>query len=252
MPFEEPYAQCYNIGDLIYGLHETKKKYDECYTALYNRNKFPSDIGNYAFTPKEISSHSFVNNEDYKKIIATHPKYKSILEDKNYYVLLKQHPHKTYMIKNPLNKTRKHKAGFYIGKETHKAGFRFQIHFLLDGLNVRQIREKSHPYDKIYDNPADYFCKGLDRVKKYVKPEDIIFDPEYCINPLRSKFLMGSCLRWLYRNRKDPHLKAVVQFWYHGKPCCPPWDQNFDKICKKNLSWVLLDSYYDNQGFEAD
>ncbi|GLU29819.1 hypothetical protein Brsp01_50520 [Brucella sp. NBRC 12950] len=65
---------------------------------------------------------------------------------------------------------------------------RISVHFVLDGVNMSDVIEK-----RLYN---------------------------------LNKSTTGSELRWLYRNRDNPAVQDVVQFWKDGHRVNPPWEDD--------------------------
>lgn len=84
------------------------------------------------------------------------------------------------------------------------------LHFLLDGINMHNVVYKTN----------------------------------------KEKSITGAELRWIYRNRNNPRVQKVVQFWINRRPCCPPWNQMFhDKSIVSLWANYHPKSHNDNHEF---
>ncbi len=72
-----------------------------------------------------------------------------------------------------------------------------RIHFVLDGIDMDMVVNKTGPYDLMG------MTAGGDK----------------------SRDITGAELRWLYRHRKDPRVKKQVYFWKDGERVDAPWEE---------------------------
>ncbi|WP_143330325.1 hypothetical protein [Chromobacterium haemolyticum] len=205
MPFYAPWKTKFTDGDLVYGLHEIRHEYaigNSGFRGTDTRCNI-STIDQYAGTKTERTAYkqrksSPLYQESFNIAILNHAKYKCIFEEFGF-IMDGNTP-----IDDLKNIGRKIKAGLHWASTD---GRHFTAHFILDGLNIMQVIQKSHQLDR----------DG-------------------------SKSLTGVELRWIYRNRHKSNVRRAVQFWIKGEPCLPPWEPGFMRygICdpKEWLKYV--------------
>ena len=213
MPFTSPWA-AYQAGDLLYGLagprvdlaahfgladHYTIDEYD---IASYDRGGGASGALQY--------------DPNFRDALRNHAKYASVVADGDLGWDLSDNAHWAA----------DHSGMLLVAKRKCKGGLEWitrhtmrNIHFCLDGLNLRAAASKT--YDGlsggVADNPQGKAPLGTD---PYNKPRSIT----------------GAELRWIYRNRLDVRVQNRVQFWRRRvswatgartttgwEGCPPPW-----------------------------
>lgn len=236
MPFSPPYISKFNAGDLIYGLKHIRDNYvNNCAQfaiAKYNDSIVPV-IDKYAITADEKNDQKNSTQpvaryqKDFTDTLLVHPKYKSACETEFYCFMQDGF---NYALGDPSNMARKCKGGLYWASMKQK----FQVHFLLDGINFEEVILKSNFEDRDYKT-----------ITGYVKAQAMsiggkaIYE-KYPDRTIRSKAITGSELRWIYRNKNDYKVQQTIQFWWKGRPCSPPWMNAFDKECTKPISELWL------------
>jgi hypothetical protein len=239
MPLKPPYLNKFNPGDLLYGLALMRNFYGNNYMGLAelaNDSSFTCVIDDYA--ANELQKNYFErigekipkNQDDFYQVLTSHPKYKSIFID---------HPYQTnfdnidHIVLSTQNIARKCKTGLYWAAKYEK---NFSIHFILDEIDINEVifksNEKDHPHADLNSYLRCYFkkAKKIDRNIPKSKVD----------KNLSCKSITGSELRWIYRNKDDPKVQKSVQFWYKGKPCCPPWDPYFDQLYGERIAYKWL------------
>lgn len=81
------------------------------------------------------------------------------------------------------------------------------IHFCLDELDLDTVINKNY-------SPGD---SPQGNARK---------DPGITDFTQKKTSITGAELRWIYRNRADPQVQALVQFWHNFVACGAPWEAN--------------------------
>jgi hypothetical protein len=241
MPFYKPYKTKFQKNDLMYGLNGKRNEY------LKNNNSFndlPDDcrtlvIDDFKVTAKEIEDDDSIPPEKYfefLKYLEKHNKYKVIIKKPAWELNLKKFPDEYLDLDDPSDINRKCKAGLYWASQTFRNGHGFSIHFILDGINFEDLILKKNIADINYSSFGEYVLARFAEDKIDYKLEDIYFDDSYYSLSIKNRAATGSELRWLYRNRMSSYVQKAVQFWYGGKPCCPPWERGFDFIYGQHVA----------------
>ncbi|QDQ25273.1 hypothetical protein FNU76_02290 [Chitinimonas arctica] len=170
MPFRVDIAT--NANDLIYGLAEPRSLYSLPGNPFHNRGMIYID--QFAVLPFERPPYGtkIMDNQ----LIARYQldaKYGSAL-----------HSNTNEAVR------RKCKGGIKFGIECGK-----NIHFVLDGLEYREVCEKS-----------GFRNNGID------------------VDEGISRSVTGAELRWVYRNKITQGVLGQVQFWFNGNRCQAPWE----------------------------
>lgn len=199
MSFGKPFKDNYTPGDLFYGLADPRFALMDHLGAPKDRTKGTIinyyNVGDYA---KSVAAPG--DNSSFTDFLRNSPneKHKDLM---NRFDAM-DNPHGNW----PLWK-RKSKGGlWWAARKAAKT-----VHFCLDGLDMAQVIGKSFPGvdgDKGRDFPV-----GPDRktVTDWTQKETSI---------------TGAEVRWIYRNRKDPEVANLIQFWLNFQPVEPPWISN--------------------------
>lgn len=195
MPFGPgaTYHDTYSHGDLFYGLQEPRGKLMEFLGAQKERTT-GSMINYYNVGDYGASVAAPSDNAKFTEALASsqNPKHPDLLNR------WQANPNSGDM-KWALWK-RKSKSGLWWATSVAKK----KIHFCLDELDLDTVIHKNY----ISDYP-----QGLDR--KAATITDFT---------QKKTSITGAELRWIYRNRKDPQVQALIQFWKAFKPCAAPWE----------------------------
>ncbi|CAM3585098.1 hypothetical protein BOSP111201_13750 [Bordetella sputigena] len=142
MPFHPPFKQCFERGDLVYGLARQRSRYAFDYPQFRDAQDYVGETGEpnfsridqYAAIATERWEQQYFkkavppNQADFLASIERHPKYRKALSAKQATVQAV---------------ARKCKAGLAWAAES-----RISVHFVLDQLDMAQVVGKSHPRDK--------------------------------------------------------------------------------------------------------
>lgn len=202
MPFNEPYHEDFEDGDLVYGLSGPRGEWIFKHGATKGKNwidKFSVDMS-------DVDASDAANIEFITETLK-HPKYHCVMKTAGHdsSTQSKQHAWRT-----------KSKAGlnWAVTKGKH-------VHFILDDLNMKDVAEKSNTKGNP-DNPTGKAGSAVSQKDKV-------------------RTITNAELRWIYRNRNDPNTQKHIQFWLNDKPCCPPWRPEWDSgVGKKvagNIAW---------------
>jgi hypothetical protein len=212
MPFEMPYKETYDPGDLVYGLEKERKSLMTKF-GLDGPNMRTVDlttINNYSTTSNEKSSLDvklqFAQGmklteketrdeiDKFNTALASHGKYASAVgwdPGKLKGDARDQAENEAWR--------RKCKGGLYYAcfvKRSH-------VHFCLDGMNVEEVVKKN-----------------------YVKDSTPI-DVKDSATGAKFRAITNAELRWIFRNREHKEVSDHVQFWKQEssawKTCEPPW-----------------------------
>jgi hypothetical protein len=185
MPFNTPYRDKFESGDLVYGLSKPreewlKKRADE--GALIGKNW----IDKYNVDLTKVSD---AVNVDFIVQTLQHPKYHKVMKTTT-------HPQATESKQHAWRS--KSKAGLNWAVTTHK-----HVHFILDNLDMSDVAKKTNTKG----NP-DY---PQGKAPSTFPPKDKV------------RTITNAELRWVYRHKDHPDVQKHIQFWLDDKPCCPPW-----------------------------
>lgn len=184
MPFDGPYRDKFYAGDLIYGLKDPRARWILKHGGAIGKNW----IDKYNVDAATLAKDDDVNM-DFILTTLKHPKY---------HVVMKTDTHDQTTESQQHAWRTKSKAGLNWAVTQHK-----HVHFILDNLDMNDVAKKSN----IQGNPdkpqgkAPFGTAQKDKVRTITNAE----------------------LRWVYRHKDNPDVKAFIQFWLDDKPCCPPW-----------------------------
>ncbi|MHC5234168.1 hypothetical protein [Brucella sp. LJL56] len=178
------------LGDLVYGLSNSRFDYSRNYSFFTESDSTRniSTIDQYAMTNDEVL---FKENVGLKVPDRQGEFFESVAQHSKYKSILDTESialrdRKSIIFKDAETAIgRKIKAGLNWAKDSQT-----RVHFILDGIDM----------DEVVNKTLRFFSNRL--VRPYT----------------------GSELRWLYRNRHDPDVQNVVQFWRDGKRVEPPWE----------------------------
>jgi hypothetical protein len=215
MPFEPPFREKYEVGDLVYGLGKPRAALmkDRFNLAGPNiRTVDQSTINNYATTGDEQSSYenklnfargwddtqkdnARTNVGNFNSELGQHGKYRTAVNWKT------TDTGKVRDAQENRAWRRKCKGGLYyvcFVKQTH-------VHFCLEEMKLDEVASKTSTNDE---------------------GEKLDIDDS---NPeLKMRAITSTELRWVYRNRMHGEVKRHIQFWKLNnlkkwEPCLPPW-----------------------------
>ena len=212
MPFRQPYAQGYQDGDLIFGLHGDPGR--DGFLGQFQhqitdpRRKTTISIAD-EFTTADLNTKA-----DRKALthflseIERHPRYgryrraiRPYQDDEAWWenATVNSLPEGEYQAAI--------RAKVKFGLEHQIRTGRGHVHFVLDGLDMFRVATKSHSLDIPRGKPATR---------------------QQALNKERG--FTGSELRWIYRHRNDPRVANAVQFWLTDstgrmRPARPPWEE---------------------------
>lgn len=170
--FLPPFIHQYKVGDLVFGLSVSRRKYSRTYPAFTEARTSGniSTIDDYAATDGERTlQRRFMrqvpdNQIDFIMALSEQEKYKSIIQASGHFSV------KGYAVQGEKVITRKCKAG--LDWATHSRS-PIQIHFILDGIDISQVVEKNNKHD------------------------------------LHGRSYASAELRWIYRNRNDVDVEKM-------------------------------------------
>jgi hypothetical protein len=211
MPFQDPW-RTYQQGDLFYGLNTPRNN-----LVTYLRDVKKVNIADtyivdqYAlFVGEKVGplQTALKYDQDFINCLNNHAKYNTAVgQDLNTMA-------KTTITGYP-DQLRVHDAA--VAKRKSKGGLEYilrnttyHIHFVLTGLNMEQIPAKT------FDGAGGKGVPDLPQGKSSRDWKD------------KTRSITGAELRWVYRNRNDPVVRAKVQFWLGINPCGPPWEAPSD------------------------
>lgn len=237
MSFKPPFKNEYTEGDLIYGLDNVRTSYINEHPAFKKiENSINALMDNYAATKTEREKQEMFavpvpsQQNEFQQALQNHSKYKSAYSGVGFLV---RGRHLNVMFDDPADIVKKCKAGLYWATQKQA----FQVHFLLDEINFEEVVLKSNRQDCSFDNVRAY----LKIAAKHMKVRGAnLRDHYYPERSIKTKSITGSELRWIYRNREDAKVQKIIQFWYKDKPCCPPWDEYFDKYYGRPIAHLWL------------
>jgi hypothetical protein len=245
MPFNKPYQTEFKQNDLIYGLGNIREYYIDNYSNFESalNDDITVFIDEYDITPCErvkLQRDFSANEYLFFNTLKQHSKYNTVCTESPFKFNFKKSNKGSFTIEKPDSIHRKCKGGLYWASESYKNGKGFSIHFLLDGIDMEKLALKSTDTDMIF-NLRDYVSHRFLKDNINLEIDEINFTNHSNDILVKDRSVTGVELRWIYRNRKAPCVQKAIQFWYEGKPCCPPWDKNFDFICDKAVShlWLL-------------
>lgn len=197
MPMEMPWRTSYVPGDYIFGYassigefiraHRNEGATDECKIQVLDTDRFGAFDGR----GKKDDKEAFFNS------VERHPKYAGVLSDSGKdFRAPALAGLKPGAVKNNREWRIKSKASLYWLTMDAKR----HVHFVLDGIDMREVVHKTH-----FDGPLH----GQDT------PHN---------NPdTKTRTITHAELRWLYRNKVFPQVRAYVQFWLGNNCVEPPW-----------------------------
>lgn len=229
-------------GDLICGLKSMRFRYIN-YTNFFEANYGPAFIEEYQITSKERSriNKCYYRNAHFCNTVVNHPKYRTASVDPH--LLVKGRATSQWYIDKPININRKSKAALNWLSQ-YKKNYNL-IHFILDDINIEQVIKKNNIADCVFKDFDELLLYKINEAKaNNLATKDIDqlqYDQSYNNESYKSRDIIGSELRWIYRHREDPNVKKSVRFWYAFKPCCAPWDPRFDIVTKSGMAdlWKL-------------
>jgi hypothetical protein len=250
MPFKPPFNKKISPGDLVYGLNNVRNYYAHSYKEF----KLAKNLGNLIFInsymvtqyekEQQIKKNQPIpgNQDSFIEALCLHPKYKEAYLANYFPVSMYSNKDGLFIsdVQVPEVIRRKSKAGLYWAAQNSLGSSRFSIHFLLDDINMEEVVKKSNKKDRDYPDFKAFISEYL-KDKEGFELNRIRASPTGAI---KERAITSAELRWLYRNRYDGKVQAVIQFWYKGEPCCPPWERKFDKhhngesISKKWLTYT--------------
>lgn len=236
MPFNLPFNNKFNIGDLLYGLADERLhyiNYHQGFEALRSSSKPLCVIDQYVGNKQEKAffermGFTIPHNQDaFWNFLQSHAKYKSAYIDEPLQGKINDI---TNVALRPMNVARKCKAGlaWAINAEQN-----FTVHFILDKIFMYAVTCKKDIYHRSYSNALCYFNRqvgNLGSVSDFKGGVSNLYEAIIC------KSYTASELRWIYRNRNNIKVQNAVQFWYKNNPCCPPWYPAFNEICGQAVS----------------
>ncbi|WP_146114477.1 hypothetical protein [Ochrobactrum vermis] len=184
-----PYAG-FRRGDLVYGLANPRFDYSKKYPffAESDSTRNISTIDQYAMTSDEVF---FKERVDVKVPDRQGEFFESVAQHSKYKSILDtksipiDYRKQIFFDNDETAIGRKVKAGLNWAKDSQT-----RVHFVLDDIDMNEVVNKT------------LRVVGKRSTRPYT----------------------GSELRWLYRNRHDPDVQNVVQFWQDGKHVEPPWE----------------------------
>jgi len=202
MPFTTPYRN-YKAGDLLYGL-------------AHNRGGLAKAMGIKGGDVYTIDQYGIMS--DYRAPTLAQNKLKF---DAEFIEALRNGDKTQIILDTDLNDPGFWKAdrnnAINIARRKCKAGLDYithhtqhHIHFCLDGLNMVQVANKNYDGKAggVADDPGKW--GGAWNTK--------------------ARSITGAELRWVYRNRFDPVVRARIQFWKlsanRWRQCPPPWEDS--------------------------
>lgn len=245
MPFYKPYHAEFKQNDLIYGINKQREYYANNYKnfSLSLNPDINPIIDQYEITPFERfdrDPNNIPNNEQFfYNTLMQHPKYKAICKEAAFQIkAIDKGIVNQFCLESTNAIHRKCKGGLYWSAVSNQGKKAFHIHFILDKINLKQVILKNNQKDFGSQNFLDYLKDSLEEEQEIDK---CYFDSSYLQAKIKNRSVTGSELRWIYRNRKDPYVQKAIQFWHEGKPCCPPWDNDFNYIYGEEIAhlWLL-------------
>ncbi|MCC8368355.1 hypothetical protein J8V57_19340 [Xenorhabdus sp. PB61.4] len=220
MPFEPPFRDKFQKGDLIYGLsqeiikrYSTKIEFFEDAKIHYDNKDYPPitiasylipseirNMNNYIKNHKDSENPECINrmnfakeqlqyieNEKYKKYkknyfnhLRLNEKYRSVTESEKYTDQLLGRKSKGGLSWVTIGNDLLNNQNNQLTRDMH-------VHFILDGLEMESIVNKSGQF---------------------------------------KDSITGKELRWIFRNRQHPNVAARIQFWKNNCPTSAPWRLN--------------------------
>lgn len=243
MPFVRPYKESFTKNDLLYGLNEQRAIYIKEYQAFKSVDDDRDYIDSYCITP-------FEKNMNFAQTVKAKRKrhlIKTIKSDAKNIAAHTTQPFIFYIggrkqgIENPQAVIRKTKAGLSWAAQCANTSRAFQIHFILDSIRMPEVVFKQHKIDGNHHSFKSFIAEIVDRNNHSVNMATLNYNLEYDNSIIKNRAMTGAELRWIYRNRFNDSVQSVIQFWYAGNPCCPPWEAEFDHVSGDSLShlWRL-------------
>jgi hypothetical protein len=243
MPFFRPFREKFEKRDLVYGLNEMRDKYIREYTAFHSVDDKRDFIDSYNITPYEmIDTFQTVKAKRRRHLLKTikaHPKNVIACKTPPYIFTLNN---RRYPLENTAAITRKAKAGLRWSAQSITTDKAFHIHFILDNICFTEVVFKESRHDKEFDSFKSFLTMLVERDHQdSINLSTLNYNSAYDNCVIKHRSVTGTELRWIYRNRHDTNVQNAVQFWYEGRPCCPPWDPEFDAVSDSTLSllWKL-------------
>lgn len=235
MPFKSPFKKKIYLNDLVYGLAVVR----EYYLLSYKEFKTAAREGNIRYINTypvtkyeqiELPNPQFIPNNlnSFLGVITSHPKYKQAITANFYTISMYSNKQGLLAcdVELPGVLKRKSKAGLYWAAQNSEEDNHFNIHFLLDDINFKEVVTKSNSKDNEYPD-FKAFAQEWQKHQQDFQLNRIRLSPP---GKIKERSITSAELRWIYRNRFDPKVQKVIQFWYKGKPCGPPWEKKFDRL----------------------
>lgn len=242
MPFCRPFKAKFEKKDLVYGLNEMRENYIRECPAFNSVNDERDFIDSYNITPYEMMDTEQTvkakRRRHFLKTIKAHPKNVIACKTQPYLFTLNK---RTYPLEKTAAIIRKAKAGLLWSAQSINTVNEFHIHFILDGLCLPEVVFKYSEHDRKFDSFRSFLAMLLERDGISDSLETLNYNAANDNSAIKHRSITGTELRLIYRNRHNTDVQAAIQFWYKAKPCCPPWEKEFDEISDSALShlWRL-------------
>jgi hypothetical protein len=181
-------AQKFEKGDLVYGVEKVAG------AAGYQQKGRKWYIDNGPFKDKQaqrIDSYALLQDEEKRGTVtqAEQESFKKAMQKHDNYCTAVDADSEANE-----NVRRKSKGGLYWATMVEGKN----VHFILDGLDMKSVVEKNFNKGDNRDSPADK-------------------------DGPKNRTFTGAELRWIYRHRDNEKVAERVQFWLNGVPCAAPW-----------------------------
>lgn len=194
MPFKAPYRS-YQPGDLFYGLGW--KRAELMQTIAKGQIPHGEKMGWIDLFLEPVDQYKTPEarllNDEFAEMLLNHPKYKCALDENK------------VGIEGNAEWRAKSKGGLLWATTVAKK----HVHFCLEGLVMEEVVNKNYP-------GRAGTAVGRDRPA--------------APGQLKERSITGAELRWIYRWRNNPDVKAYIQFWKYDsfhkkyKQVLPPWE----------------------------
>ncbi|PHM72589.1 hypothetical protein [Xenorhabdus sp. KJ12.1] len=249
MPFKHPFRDRFHVGDLIYGLHNSRAKYIDNMPAFsdakehHDQSNVPPIFIDDYFLEREIIEEEIKTRPPLSVKLPKHINDPNYEENKNSFFNHLKHelPSKYNNIAtnrryprywdkfDKRNNTLCDSERDYVEKfeavaikdfgRKSKGGLSWAVtngiyvHFILDDIDM------------------------LGLINKNKVPRNVI-GSDWAARIDLVKSITGQELRWIFRNRGDSRVAAKIQFWLDGKPVAPPWVEtpNFLQIISSTFN----------------
>ena len=198
MPIEKPWRTVFQPGDYIFGYANTITEFTEKHRAegATENDKIQSLATDRAeaFDGKGKSA----DKQSFYGALEQHPKYSAILSDSSKDVRAPALAGmKPGAVKNNRAWRIKSKGSLYWATMAVKK----HVHFILDDIDMEEVIKKNHT-----DGPVHGQDTGPGTAAD-----------------AKTRTITHAELRWIYRNKILPEVRAHVQFWLNNQCCVAPW-----------------------------